>query len=345
MDENGAIVSKDGYYPFGMQMPGMSYASGDPYAKMKFSSRELDQEAGLNKYHYGFREYDPELGRWNRPDPMYYTDPGVSPYAFVGNDPLNRYDVQGLLDDSKLKLLPVPDLHNGYNWNDDWNGDFNSSWDSFFAPSNGVLPYYTGSSSSFLATHPSYKKGKAKLKPRRVAVYDYYERVKLTLLEVDGHPTNITWYQDYYENLRWEVRWVVAENVSGWDAIQKWIADDPEIQQRRKMIRNIAQLMTKLIAVALPATSIVNSTLHSIKTSRALFKKKTLGVGSKLFGRHAISRVEGLTNSNDYLRVGWGWNNETGGTHVFRISIGNEETTLFNIKFPIHRDIYHVFIP
>ncbi|HFD32194.1 MAG TPA: hypothetical protein ENJ28_05745 [Gammaproteobacteria bacterium] len=91
-----------------------------------------------------------------------------------------------------------------------------------------------------MATHTYYKKGKAKLKPRLVAVYDYYERVKLTLLELGGHPTNITWYQDYYENLRWEVRWVVDENVSGWDAIQKWIADDPEIRQRRKMIRNIA---------------------------------------------------------------------------------------------------------
>ncbi|EHO40696.1 RHS repeat-associated core domain-containing protein [Caldithrix abyssi DSM 13497] len=50
----------------------------------------------LSKYHYGFREYDPEIGRWNRVDPLYYQTPGQSPYNFVYNNPVNQYDVAGL---------------------------------------------------------------------------------------------------------------------------------------------------------------------------------------------------------------------------------------------------------
>jgi len=42
VNENGTIVSKDDYYPFGLQMGGLSYNSGNTNAQLKFSTKELD---------------------------------------------------------------------------------------------------------------------------------------------------------------------------------------------------------------------------------------------------------------------------------------------------------------
>jgi len=43
VDEDGDIVTKDDYYPFGLQMPGLSYNDGNTNDRFKFSGKELDQ--------------------------------------------------------------------------------------------------------------------------------------------------------------------------------------------------------------------------------------------------------------------------------------------------------------
>lgn len=93
INKNGGIVTKDDFYPFGLRMEGFSYTSGDPYNKLKFSGKELDEENGLNKYHFGWRDYYPELGRWVVVDPSRQF---ASPYIMVGNNPINYYDPYGL---------------------------------------------------------------------------------------------------------------------------------------------------------------------------------------------------------------------------------------------------------
>ena len=50
---------------------------------------------GLNTYDYGARQYDPTLGRWDRMDPMCEKYYSVSPYAYCGNNPVNRIDPDG----------------------------------------------------------------------------------------------------------------------------------------------------------------------------------------------------------------------------------------------------------
>jgi RHS repeat-associated protein len=45
---------------------------------------------------YMFRSYSSRLGRWTQRDPMGLAG-GLNPYAFCGNDPLNRVDLLGLL--------------------------------------------------------------------------------------------------------------------------------------------------------------------------------------------------------------------------------------------------------
>jgi RHS repeat-associated protein len=58
-----------------------------------FAGYRYDPESGL--YHTGARYYDPRLGRFLQPDPIGQAG-GVNLYAYVGNDPLNGTDPQGL---------------------------------------------------------------------------------------------------------------------------------------------------------------------------------------------------------------------------------------------------------
>jgi RHS repeat-associated protein len=99
INEGGNIMGKDDYYPFGLRMAGFSYNRGMPESHLKFSGKELDEEQGLKKYHFGWRDYNPELARWNVVDPARQY---ASPYVYGGNNPIIGYDEDGrwfLIDD------------------------------------------------------------------------------------------------------------------------------------------------------------------------------------------------------------------------------------------------------
>ena len=66
-----------------------------------YNSKELVDELGLNWYHYGARYYDVALARWVEMDPA---DEFHSPYAYVGNDPVNLTDPDGRQATSFLPL-------------------------------------------------------------------------------------------------------------------------------------------------------------------------------------------------------------------------------------------------
>ena len=52
-------------YPFGVKMPGLSYiANGADGNKFTYNGKELEDEFGLNWYHYGARFYDSAVCRW-----------------------------------------------------------------------------------------------------------------------------------------------------------------------------------------------------------------------------------------------------------------------------------------
>ncbi len=53
-----------------------------------------------------FFRSDPEIGRWNRVDPLYFQMPSQSPYNFVANNPVNHYDVAGLLT-KNIQSVPL----------------------------------------------------------------------------------------------------------------------------------------------------------------------------------------------------------------------------------------------
>jgi RHS repeat-associated protein len=59
-------------------------------------------QLGLELYDFDARMQDPQIGRWNSIDPLAYERDWLSPYNFVQNNPINRVDPTGTLDDDYL---------------------------------------------------------------------------------------------------------------------------------------------------------------------------------------------------------------------------------------------------
>ena len=58
----------------------------------RFAEKSIDEETGL--IYFGFRYYDPILGRFTSKDPNYQDGP--NPYAYLHNNPINYADHFGL---------------------------------------------------------------------------------------------------------------------------------------------------------------------------------------------------------------------------------------------------------
>ena len=91
------------YYPYGMLQPDRHWQSeGYRYG---FNGKEMDNDwndggvAGNgtgNVYDYGFRIYDPRLGRFMSVDPLAPEYPWYTPYQYAGNMPIKFIDRDGL---------------------------------------------------------------------------------------------------------------------------------------------------------------------------------------------------------------------------------------------------------
>ena len=88
---NGNISAKYEYGPFGEVFCSVGdMAKVNPFG---FSTKYTDNETDL--VYYGYRYYSPALGRWLSRDPI-EEQGGLNLYAFVNNDPVNKWDVLGL---------------------------------------------------------------------------------------------------------------------------------------------------------------------------------------------------------------------------------------------------------
>jgi RHS repeat-associated protein len=79
-----------------MIMPQRSTSSGS--YRYGFNGKELDNEiSGTgNQYDYGFRIYNPRLGRFLSTDPLFKSYPELTPYQFASNTPIKAIDLDGL---------------------------------------------------------------------------------------------------------------------------------------------------------------------------------------------------------------------------------------------------------
>lgn len=63
-----------------------------------FNGKEMDNEVSGsgNQYDYGFRIYNPRIGRFLSTDPLYKSYPQLTPYQFSSNSPITNIDLDGL---------------------------------------------------------------------------------------------------------------------------------------------------------------------------------------------------------------------------------------------------------
>ncbi|MDD4742618.1 MAG: RHS repeat-associated core domain-containing protein, partial [Bacteroidales bacterium] len=97
-NESGIIIQEDSYYPYGMNMAGLSESSGiDLPNKYLYNGKELQDDFGLGWYDYGYRLYDAHICRWNGMDPYADIYENLSPYNYALNSPINIIDPDGRL--------------------------------------------------------------------------------------------------------------------------------------------------------------------------------------------------------------------------------------------------------
>jgi RHS repeat-associated protein len=90
--ENGAVQEVLDYYPFGLEMPGRGMVTGAA-TPWRFTGYERDPESFLD--YAQARYYHPGIGQFWSVDPHYFNYPGISPYVYVGNNPLKFIDPDG----------------------------------------------------------------------------------------------------------------------------------------------------------------------------------------------------------------------------------------------------------
>lgn len=80
-------------------MPGRSYVKAGADYRFGFNGKEQDPEGmggGGSTYDYGFRIYNPQLGKFLSIDPLFKAYADLTPYQFAANMPIAAIDLDGL---------------------------------------------------------------------------------------------------------------------------------------------------------------------------------------------------------------------------------------------------------
>ena len=85
------MEGSDGYYVGIDMLP----PNTNPAYNYKYNGKEFQDELGLNVYSYGWRDYDPAIGRFMKIDRFAEKYGMLSPYSYAGNNPILFIDIAG----------------------------------------------------------------------------------------------------------------------------------------------------------------------------------------------------------------------------------------------------------
>jgi RHS repeat-associated protein len=91
-DASGSVVKRMTFDSWGVQIEDSNPAFSMPFG---FAGGLATTETGMVRF--GFRDYDPLVGRWMARDPILYQGGQANLYAYANNDPVNYHDPSGLL--------------------------------------------------------------------------------------------------------------------------------------------------------------------------------------------------------------------------------------------------------
>lgn len=98
----GNIVEENHYYAYGLRITAISSIKlGDSYEgaiknQYLYNDKELFEDADLNWYDYGFRNYDPQVGKFVQLDPIASDYSYLTPFQYGSCDPITNIDLDGL---------------------------------------------------------------------------------------------------------------------------------------------------------------------------------------------------------------------------------------------------------
>ncbi|MCB0747940.1 MAG: RHS repeat-associated core domain-containing protein, partial [Ignavibacteriae bacterium] len=78
------------YFAYGGILREINYGTEEKY---DYTGKERDTESGNN--YFGARYYGSDEGRWLSVDPLASKYPGISPYVYTLNNPINKFDPDG----------------------------------------------------------------------------------------------------------------------------------------------------------------------------------------------------------------------------------------------------------
>jgi RHS repeat-associated protein len=91
-DQTNGKVGENDYYPFGLNVPVGNVVS--PQNMYLYNGKELQPETGY--YDYGWRQFDPVIGRFTTVDPKAETGRRWSPFTYGDDNPIRNIDPDGM---------------------------------------------------------------------------------------------------------------------------------------------------------------------------------------------------------------------------------------------------------
>jgi RHS repeat-associated protein len=101
-DSAGNVVKKINFDAFGNIIEDSNPAFMVPFG---FAGGLHDRDTGLVRF--GYRDYDPDIGRWTAKDPIFFAGGDTDLYGYVLNDPINLVDQDGLLWEGITRVVTM----------------------------------------------------------------------------------------------------------------------------------------------------------------------------------------------------------------------------------------------